>query len=580
MTTPRPTVTVLYGSETGTAEECALAIGREAQRRCFGARVASLSEAASVSGVVVFVVATTGQGEMPRAMRRFWRFLMRRSQTRDALEGCDVAVFGLGDSGYAKFNYAAKKLAKRLVQLGANLLVPRGDGDDQHPLGLDGAFDPWCDALFAALETRFALPPNQHILPKNVLPAPSYTVQFLDLTKGDMVPVPTPKVPLMTATCKENTRITSASHFQDVRHVVFDISDSNPRYAPADVMTLYPRNLDKDVQELLDFLEWSEMADLPFDLIPNGDAPIPPHLPLPTTLRLALTHHLDPFGRPKRHFFHLLSFFTPDMQHAEKLQEFATPQGQEDLYAYAHKLRRTTFEVVQDFHSCKGKIPVSYLFDLVPALRPRMYSIASTQSTCPGAVELAVGIVKYKTRMQKPREGVCSKMIAGMQVGDKVHYKIDPGTLHLPPSPVTPILLIAAGTGIAPIRSLLLERIHLSAADNTLIVGFRNQSHDFLYGDEFEALQREGKVTLWPAFSRDQVDKVVYIQHVMVQQGARVWDLLERGGVIFVSGNAQRIPKSVDGALLEIFKTHGGLGKEEAEEYLMRLEKERRYQSE
>ncbi|KAJ3004947.1 UNVERIFIED_CONTAM: NADPH-dependent diflavin oxidoreductase 1, partial [Siphonaria sp. JEL0065] len=338
--------------------------------------------------------------------------------------------------------------------------------------------------------------------------------------------------------------------------------------------------MEADVQEVIEFFEWTEIADKPFELFPNGDILVPPHWQTPLTLRKALINHLDIFGRPKRYFFHLLSFFTPDVMHAEKLQEFASAQGQEELYAYCHKLRRTTFEVLTDFHSCKNKIPVGYLFDLVPAMRPKMYSISSTQNNLAGRLDVTVGVVKYKTRMQKMREGVCSKMIAALGVGDTVHFRIDHGTMKLPKDLFTPVILIGAGTGIAPMRSLLLERIHQGATENVLFTGFRGKSSDNLYGSEFEAFEKSGQLTVFNAFSRDDPNKVVYIQHRMVEQGQLIWDLLKRGACLYVSGNAQRIPKGVNDALVSIFKKTGGLSEEEALAHLAGLEKSRQYQSE
>lgn len=94
------------------------------------------------------------------------------------------------------------------------------------------------------------------------------------------------------------------------------------------------------------------------------------------TVRNLLEKHLSIFGRPRRYFFELLSFFATDPQHAEKLKEFASTAGQDELYSYCYKPRRTIFEVLQDFHS--AKIPLKYLIDLIPEMRPRSFSISSS----------------------------------------------------------------------------------------------------------------------------------------------------------------------------------------------------------
>ncbi|KAJ3251943.1 NADPH-dependent diflavin oxidoreductase 1 [Chytriomyces hyalinus] len=605
-------VTLAYASETGTAIECAQSIAREARRRCCATTVNSCDEMdrARLAGmdadsgnkdmnhddagamsrsqkddVFVFCIATAGQGDPPRNMRRFWRWIMRADTPQNALLGRRFAVFGLGDSSYKKFNYPAKKLYKRMIQLGAIPIIPRGDGDDQHPLGLDAEFDPWCLKLWAAIDELSPPPKGLNITPKNVLPPPSFKVQFLEDSTGIAATVPQPST-FLRAKCVQNSRITSIEHFQDVRHVNFDIASLNVptivTYNPADVMTMHPRNSAESVQELLEFMEWTGMADTPFKLTSTTpDLPVPAHwAPIPT-LRSVLHQHLDISGRPRRYFFHLLSFFATDIMHAEKLQEFASMEGQEELFAYCYKLRRTTLEVLTDFHSCKGKIPYNYLFDLIPPLRARMYSIASAQTrdangAFSGNLELCVGLLKYKTRMQKMREGVCSKFLEDLKVGETVDFIIEPGTMQLPKSIDTPVILIGAGTGIAPMRSLLQARIHQGATANVMFTGFRGREADYLYGAEFEAMQEQGKLRLFNAFSRDNPNKVWYIQHRMAVQSQLIWDILSSGGYLYVSGNAQRIPKSVNDALMDIFMKNGSMTEDEAAAFLAKLEKLRR----
>ena len=124
--------------------------------------------------------------------------------------------------------------------------------------------------------------------------------------------------------------------------------------------------------------------------------------------------HLNIFGRPRRYFFELLSFFALDKQHAEKLKEFASTEGQTDLYAYAHKMKRTVFEVLQDFSSVK--IPIKYLMDLLPITLPRSFSISSAPSVH-NDIQLTVAIVEYKTKLQEPRLGVCTDWMSSIVPG-------------------------------------------------------------------------------------------------------------------------------------------------------------------
>ncbi|RVX06520.1 NADPH-dependent diflavin oxidoreductase 1 [Vitis vinifera] len=132
---------ILYASQTGNALDAAERIAREAERR--GCPVTLLSIDCFNAGSlpyeenVIFVVSTTGQGDTPDSMKAFWKFLLQRNLSQRWLEGVHYAVFGLGDSGYQKYNFVAKKLDKRLLDLGAVAIVERGLGDDQHPSGYD-----------------------------------------------------------------------------------------------------------------------------------------------------------------------------------------------------------------------------------------------------------------------------------------------------------------------------------------------------------------------------------------------------------------------------------------------------------
>ena len=141
-----PQLLVLFGSQTGTAQDEAERLGREARRRRLGCRVQAL-DSYSVANLireplVIFVCATTGQGDPPDNMKNFWRFIFRKSLPSSSLCQMDFAVLGLGDSSYAKFNFVAKKLHRRLLQLGGSALLPPCLGDDQHELGPDAAIDP------------------------------------------------------------------------------------------------------------------------------------------------------------------------------------------------------------------------------------------------------------------------------------------------------------------------------------------------------------------------------------------------------------------------------------------------------
>ena len=214
-------------------------------------------------------------------MRRFWRLLLQRTLPPDSLAGVHVAVFGLGDSTYAKFNYAAKKLSKRLAQLGAARAVYLGLADDVHALGVDGALDPWLAALWPAClslgviaranaqESTSADPPRFSVSVvqqggsdngfSNVLAADRpwlgllLTLRFAHLTPT-AVEMTDPSTPFKLAAVANNERITAADHFQDVRHIALTLPHDPPTFHPGDVVDVLPQNRPEDVLLLCDWL--------------------------------------------------------------------------------------------------------------------------------------------------------------------------------------------------------------------------------------------------------------------------------------------------------------------------------------
>lgn len=240
-------VRVLYASQTGTAAAVAQRVNREAWSR--GAESSSVRSVDDVdllaalrdggemaASVTVLVVATTGQGDVPDALRPAWRALLQRSLAASALAGVSFALVGVGDSGYAEFNYAAKKVHRRLLQLGAVPLVPPVWCDEQHPYGLEGDLDPWLDALWAALGLASVASPT--LEPIYLLTAADTVSRSEDDAMAATASPPTAAAPAtrghpFLATVTSNERLTATDHFQDVRHIVFDISSSGIRFDSA-----------------------------------------------------------------------------------------------------------------------------------------------------------------------------------------------------------------------------------------------------------------------------------------------------------------------------------------------------------
>nr|XP_027797182.1 NADPH-dependent diflavin oxidoreductase 1 [Marmota flaviventris] len=593
---PAPQLLVLFGSQTGTAQDVAERVGREARRRRLGCRVQALDSYAVANLIreplVVFVCATTGQGDPPDNMKNFWRFIFRKNLPSTSLCQMDFAVLGLGDSSYAKFNFVAKKLHRRLLQLGASALLPICLGDDQHELGPDATIDPWLGDLWEKVLELYPVPIDLPVIPHGV-PLPSkFTLQFLPeapnpsskescLAISDSLGPPSESQPFL-APMVTNQRVTGPSHFQDVRLIEFDITDSGISFAAGDVVLIQPSNSAAHIQQFCHVLGLDPSQC--FVLQPREpDVPCPPGLPQPCSVWQLVSQYLDLASVPRRSFFELLACLSPHELEREKLLELSSAQGQEDLCEYCSRPRRTILEVLCDFPHTAGAIPPDYLLDLIPQIRPRAFSIASSLLVHPRRLQILVAVVQYRTRLKEPRRGLCSSWLASLDPKKgpvQVPLWVRPGGLAFPETPDTPVIMVGPGTGVAPFRAAVQERVAQGQTGNFLFFGCRWRDQDFYWGDEWQELEKRGCLTLVTAFSREQGQKV-YVQHRLRELGPLVWELLDhRGACFYLAGNAKYMPTDVMEALMSIFQEEGGLSHPNAATYLARLQRTLRFQTE
>ncbi|XP_063065983.1 NADPH-dependent diflavin oxidoreductase 1 [Engraulis encrasicolus] len=588
------TLLVLYGSQTGTAQDTAERIGRQALRRQMKVRVEAL-DSYNVAGLiseplVIFVCSTTGQGDPPDNMRNFWRFVFRKSLPAGSLCRLDCAVLGLGDSSYPKFNFVAKKLSKRLLQLGANALLPVALADDQHDLGSDAVIDPWLKAFWEKALSLYPLPPGQSLMKDEEPLPPRFTFHFLDDNtdqSGTRVPAQEASVPPSSARpflarVLSNQRVTSSNHFQDVRHIEFDISGSNIEFSAGDVVMMRPCNAAEDVEQFCQIMRLDPESQFTLQSTDDTTA-LPSRLPQPCSVRYLVESFLDIAAVPRRSFFELLATFATNELEREKLTEFSSAQGQDELYTYCNRPRRTALEVLADFPHTTAELKVDYLLDLFPEIQPRSFSIASSLLAHPNRLQILLAVVRYKTRMHKPRKGLCSSWLASLDPSQGDVYVplwVKKGSMKFPRDPDSAVIMVGPGTGVAPFRSALQERISQGKTANVLFFGCRSKSKDFYCQTEWEEMVKAEQLSLFTAFSRDQEDKI-YVQHRIKEQAKLLWDLIaNKNAFFYIAGNAKEMPTAVCDALKEAFQTEGGVSASEAEEMLDAMERSGHFQSE
>ncbi|XGW02394.1 hypothetical protein V3C99_014433 [Haemonchus contortus] len=556
---------VLYGSETGTAEDVAESLWKEARLLNVPARLFGMDEYDVENlpneHVVVFVVATTGQGEIPPNMRSAWLRMLRKSLPRDWLQRISFGVFGLGDSSYQKYNFASKKLFRRLIQLGGNSLLSLGLADDQHELGIDGALIPWKTEFWEKLRSTGLFENMKTEIDHSTILPPKY--QLLFESDSPETRVESDGETYHEVVVDSNIRVTASDHFQDTRLVKFSsadlppVRDSQYIYDPGDVLMVQPCNLSESIHVALEALKYpDELLDRPLQLLSSDEfVKLPPRwlIGKRPTLRTCFLRLFDLQMVPRKSFFLTLASISTDPDEKERLLELASPQGLDDYLDYAVRCRRTTAEVLRDFSTTSTAIPPERLFDLFTNIRPRAFSIASAPSK--NTIEILVAKVEYKTRIAEPRRGLCSTFISRLKPGDNVFVKIRPGTFKFPRED-KPVICVGPGTGVAPFRSYLTWRNRSSTAvKSILFFGCRGRKLDFYFESEWSEMP---STQVFTAFSRDTPGQKVYVQNLILKHADEVWDIIGReDGLVFIAGSAGDMPKDV-GAALEAVASHHG----------------------
>ncbi|KAI1697103.1 FAD binding domain-containing protein [Ditylenchus destructor] len=350
---------------------------------------------------------------------------------------------------------------------------------------------------------------------------------------------------------------------RDTRLITFSLespedAESRFKYKPGDVLNVYPYNLQHSVNMAILALEaCKNRLDVPFGIQPaEENIPSPPtwlFSDQSTTLRTCLERYFDLQMIPRRSFLAMLSKFARDPMEKDRLQELSSPQGLDDYLDYCQRPRRTVAELLRDFPVTAASLTPQQLFDVMSAIRPRAFSIASSPATTPPVIQLLVARVVYKVRrMAESRRGICSNFLCDLTTGDKVFAKIRLGTFAY--NSASPLLLVGPGTGVAPFRSIIRtnERLSGNSVQILLFFGCRNSSKDFYFEDDWKVCKH---LTLATAFSRDQPEKF-YVQHAIVQN-EHVWEYLRNPNAkILIAGSANEMPKEVIKALKRIAESN------------------------
>ena len=516
-------LTILWGSQTGTAESLAKQAAKEAGKRGFAPTVIDMATTTttdlSTTQNLLVITSTYGDGEPPDNAKAL----------HDALLSPDAAtvpaslrytVCALGDTNYELFCQCGKNMDEALAKLGATRITERVDCDVDY----DDDYAKWLDTALGALSEGNASPAlsaAQEPGPTEPESAPAY---------GKKNPFPAPVLTVRN--------LNGEGSAKEVNHVEFSLKDSGLTYETGDALAVLPTNDPDLVAQVLTALGCDGEEAVTTSV---GEQP----------LRAALASNLD-LGKP-----------------SPKLLAALNLSASDDIV-----------DVLDAIQAASRPLPS--LADLVAnfkKLQPRLYSISSSPKAHPGEVHLTVGAVRY-TVGDRARKGVCSTFLAERAVaagtaGVFVHAN---KAFRPPADPNLPMIMVGPGTGIAPFRAFLEERTATAATGkNWLFFGDQHAATDYLYQEQIGDWQKSGLLSrVDTAFSRDQAQKI-YVQDRMREAGAELWSWLEAGAHFYVCGDAKRMAKDVDAALHDIITEYGKKSPEEAAEFVQELKTTKRY---
>lgn len=535
-------INILYGTETGNAEEIAETFEGKLKEHNFNAHLWDMDDfpketLADVEHLFI-ICSTQGVGEPPINALDLYDYL--HSDEAPQLDTVNFAVLALGDQDFPDFCQAGKDFDHVLGELGANRVADRVD----------------CDFDFEETAEQWIT---------NMLELLSQTSSNMDTIdeEDETVTIDEPEAPFsrsnpFQAEVLTNTVLTQPEASREVRHLELSLEGYSEAYEPGDSLVVIPHNDSSLVTSLISALGWE--ADTNIKLSDNEEA---------RSLNDALKYDFE------------ISKLTPGLLH-NAAELFGNPmlnanvQKSEWIQDYIYG--RDVIDLIQDF------TPVSLephmLPQLLRKLPPREYSIASSNQVNPYSVDITVRVVKYESH-RRERQGVCSGQLADRtQIGDKipVYLKKNPN-FKFPYNNHTPVIMIGAGTGIAPYRAFLQEREHLQLKGNQwLIFGNQNYDADFLYRSDLESWLEQGVISkLDLAFSRDTENKI-YVQHRIEENGADFYKWLRNGATVYLCGDKDEMAKGVHQSLVNVLVQHGDFTQAQAEDYLTELIKNQRYQ--
>jgi sulfite reductase (NADPH) flavoprotein alpha-component len=523
---PAEPLTIIYASESGNCEKLANDLAKAARKNGLKPTLIDMADLdlaeLTKAKRLVFIAATWGEGEPPARAVRTNGELMGEGAPR--LDGVEFGVLALGDTAYAEFCAIGKKIDERLAALGAKRVVERVD----------------CDLDFAQPAARWIGDAVKAFTPPDADRGQGIG-QVIEVDFGKLAAAP--NTDIVEAEISEHVNLNSSRSDKETIHLVLTFDGAMPAYEPGDSLDLYAENDPAYVDELLKLAGLAGDDRLRTELIKSRDV---------TTLSL------------------------------KTVETYAAQTGHQYVKALLADNQAKEWIAGRQLIDLIAMFPIAltpdYLRALTRSLAPRAYSIASSRREVGDEAHLLISAVRYETH-GRARKGVASNYAAErLKRGGRVRVKLKPNKHFALPAAERDIIMVGAGTGVAPFRAFVQERRATAATGRSwLFFGDRQFTHDFLYQLDWQDALKDGSLTRMDvAFSRDTPEKI-YVQHKLWEQRRDLIEWLDGGAHFYLCGDAKAMAKDVRATLVRAYADVKALSPEAAEQAVANLERDKRY---
>ena len=571
---------VLFGSDLGTAEGLATRLAQEGTERGYSVVLGALDDHVGdlPSDGVSILVSSSYNGLPPANAKEFCQWL-NDPPADQRPTGARYTVFGCGNTEWAATYQAVPILLDtKLSELGGLRIHVRGEGDVRSDF--DAQYRAWHDSLWSDLASVLDLPASAAD-PAAI--GPRLSISLVNRQKTNPVIISYEAAPARVAVNRElATALDGQPVERSTRHVEIALPDGTT-YQTGDHLGVLPRNHPELIRRAM--FRFGMDAGQYLTIIARSGSHT--HLPIdePTPLLGVLGTCVELQDVAKRSDIELMVSYTDDPEQRAVLEELIgdDPEAQARYRERVFLPNRSLLDLLEEFPACE--LPFEVYLDLLPPLRPRYYSISSSPLVDQSVCSITTGVLRAPARSGHGEyAGICSNHLATSPNNSTVFVFVrDPGIGFRPPDNAhLPMIMVGAGTGLAPYRGFLQERAVLKqqgvpVAESLLFFGCRNPNADYLYADELQEFERLGVARVVNAFSRVPGQPRQYVQDAIQDHGEEVWSLLEQGAHVFVCGNARTIAPAVRAALTAIHHQHADGPMGDSEAWLANLRAENRY---